>query len=74
MISNGVERLLLRMQKLLLDNLAKTFMVAGAIYAKSIVIHQNTRIIWVPFVQTQGNVVAKADFPDLNYVVDFWRI
>lgn len=45
----------------------------GAIYAKSIVI-QNTRIIWVPFVQTQGNVVAKADFPDLNYVVDFWRI
>jgi hypothetical protein len=24
--------------------------------------------------QTQGNVVAKADFPDLNYVVDFWRI
>lgn len=46
----------------------------GAIYAKSIVIHQNTRIIWVPFVQTQGNVVAKADFPDLNYVVDFWRI
>ena len=24
--------------------------------------------------QTQGNVFAKADFPDLNYVVDFWRI
>lgn len=43
----------------------------GAIYAKSIVIHQNTKITWVPFVQMQGNVVAKVDFPDLNYVVDF---
>ena len=31
----------------------------GAIYAKSITVHQNTRITWVPFVQSQGTIVAK---------------
>ena len=31
----------------------------GAIYAKSIVVHQNTKITWVPFVETQKTVVAK---------------
>lgn len=42
----------------------------GAIYAKSIVIHQNTKITWVPFVQTPvGTIVAEID--RLNYVVDF---
>ena len=47
----------------------------GAIYAKSIVIHQNTRIVWVPFVQTQvGTIVAEAGHLNLEYVVDFRRM
>ena len=45
----------------------------GAIYAKSIVIHQNTRITWVPFVSQQNNsVVAYAT--DLNYSINFLEI
>ena len=45
----------------------------GAIYAKSIVIHQNTRITWVPFVLQQNNsVVAYAT--DLNYSINFLEI
>lgn len=45
----------------------------GAIYAKSIVIHQNTRITWVPFVSQQNNsIVAYAT--DLNYSINFLEI
>ncbi|NLB63816.1 MAG: hypothetical protein GX801_06890, partial [Fibrobacter sp.] len=30
----------------------------GAIYAKSIVVHQNTKITWVPFVENNPNAVT----------------
>jgi hypothetical protein len=48
----------------------------GAIFAKSIVVHQETKVIWVPFVNVQTNAVAMNDnnFIKLNYTIDFpWR-
>lgn len=36
----------------------------GAIYAKSIVVHQNTKITWVPFVEAQANAVVANFFED----------
>ena len=45
----------------------------GAIYAKSIVVHQNTKITWVPFVDPPiGAVVANGDALKSLYVIDFW--
>ncbi len=48
----------------------------GAIYAKSIVIHQNTKITWVPFVPQQNNsVVANVtDENHFNYSINFLEI
>ena len=47
----------------------------GAIFAKSIVIHQNTVVTWVPFVQLQPNaIIAKASKLNLDYTINFWRI
>lgn len=45
----------------------------GAIYAKSIVVHQNAKIIWVPFVAgTSSSVIAGIDNDAmLNYAVSF---
>ena len=47
----------------------------GAIYAKSIVVHQNTKITWVPFVEAQANaVVANIDNTAIqNYTTYFWE-
>ncbi|MDO5572306.1 MAG: hypothetical protein Q4F97_12710 [Bacteroidales bacterium] len=47
----------------------------GAIYAKSIVVHQNTKVIWVPFVEEQANtVVANIDNTAIqNYTTHFWE-
>lgn len=45
----------------------------GAIFAKSIVIHQNTKITWVPFVSMQmGSTVVDAGNQNLNYTVRFF--
>ena len=48
----------------------------GAIFAKSIVVHQDTRITWVPFVLQQNNsVIAYAtDRNNLNYSINFLEI
>lgn len=46
----------------------------GAIYAKSIVVRQNTKITWVPFVPVQGAIFAESVTSNLNYVVDFRRM
>ena len=44
----------------------------GSVFAKSIVVHQNTKITWVPFVFTQPRTVAmEADELNLNYTVKF---
>lgn len=45
----------------------------GAIYAKCIVVHQNAKIIWVPFVAgTSSSVIAGIDNDAmLNYAVSF---
>ena len=47
----------------------------GAIYAKSIVVHQNTKITWVPFVEVQADaVVANVDNTTIqNYTTYFWE-
>lgn len=46
----------------------------GAIFAKSIVVHQNTKITWVPFVSMQmGSTVVDAGNQNLNYTVRFFR-
>lgn len=48
----------------------------GAIFAKSIVVHQETKVTWVPFVNAQTGVVAmnNNNFIKLNYTIDFpWR-
>ena len=47
----------------------------GVIYAKSIVVHQNTKITWVPFVEAQANaVVANVDNTTIqNYTTYFWE-
>ena len=47
----------------------------GAIYAKSIVVHQNTKITWVPFVEVQADaVVANIDNTAIqNYTTYFWE-
>jgi cytoskeletal protein CcmA (bactofilin family) len=47
----------------------------GAVYAKSIVVHQNTKITWVPFVEAQANaVVANIDNTAIqNYTTHFWE-
>lgn len=48
----------------------------GAIFAKSIVVHQETKVTWVPFVNAQTGVVAMNgnNFIKLNYTIDFpWR-
>ena len=45
----------------------------GAIYAKSIVVHQNTKITWVPFVETKIDSIA-VSVNDSNYIVDFLRL
>ena len=46
----------------------------GAIFAKSIIVHQETKVTWVPFVNTQAGVVAVNDnnFTGLNYSVEFF--
>ena len=45
----------------------------GAIYAKSIVIHQNTRFVWVPFVpkQTSNAIAKQEDDAMLIYTISF---
>ena len=45
----------------------------GAIYAKSIVIHQNTRFIWVPFVPVQTNnaIAWNGSYEIPNYTISF---
>jgi hypothetical protein len=48
----------------------------GAIFAKSIVVHQETKVTWVPFVNVQTSAVAMNgnNFIKLNYTIDFpWR-
>ncbi len=46
----------------------------GAIFAKSIVVHQDTKITWVPFVDTSiGAVAYTYGSKNLNYIVDFRR-
>ncbi len=47
----------------------------GAVYAKSIVVHQNTKITWVPFVEVQADaVVANIDNTTIqNYTTYFWE-
>ena len=47
----------------------------GAVYAKSIVVHQNTKITWVPFVEAQANaVVANIDNTAIqNHTTYFWE-
>ena len=48
----------------------------GAIFAKSIVVHQDTKITWVPFVPQQNNSVLAyaADQNNLNYSINFLEI
>ena len=46
----------------------------GAIFAKSIVVHQDTKITWVPFVADSIGAFAYAyGSKNLNYIVDFRR-
>ena len=47
----------------------------GAIFAKSIVIHQNTMVTWVPFVESTPNtIIAKKNLLNQKYTINFWRI
>lgn len=45
----------------------------GAIYAKRIIVHQETKVTWVPFVNAQASAVAinNSNLIELNYTVDF---
>lgn len=45
----------------------------GAVFAKSIVVHQDTRITWVPFEPTSINSVLACNNDVIsNYTVNFW--
>lgn len=46
----------------------------GAIFAKSIVVHQNTKITWVPFVSNSLNTTLAMTGYDrvLNYKLNFF--
>ena len=48
----------------------------GSIFAKSIVVHQYTKVTWVPFIPVQVNgVVAKAGkLQSFSYSINFLRM
>ena len=45
----------------------------GSIFAKSIVVHQYTKVTWVPFIpaQVNGVVAMRSGYGPIDYVVNF---
>ena len=57
--------------KVIVGQVGKNFY--GAIYAKSIVVHQDTKVTWVPFLHETVNAVI-AQLNNTKYAIDFMEI
>ena len=57
--------------KVIVGQVGKNFY--GAIYAKSIEVHQDTKVIWVPFLRETVNAVI-AQLNNTKYAIDFMEI